>query len=185
MLKKDIERIERTTRLARPFLWGLCPYAWDLDWKKGKGSRIEFKLDESGVDEAVNEKLGTFLWLTANHIEVKPTALYEEWASDICLKPGVEQVFKRLVIPQLKLRVGPETMTDLRELYMKSRIPTREFIKDHNDDYKKNLQKHAGAVIEINKRFKYVHRYGPLASIIFEDAAEWLEDEGLLTKKDS
>jgi len=44
------------------------------------------------------------------------------------------------------------------------------------------LQKNAGAVLEIHWRFGYVHRFGPLAPVVFEDAAEWLEEEGLLLK---
>lgn len=170
------EKIARMTRLARPFLWNLCPTVY-------KNGRIEGepKIKNSSMQEYA-PKDATYIWLQKNDFDVDGKDNYEIWVNHICDEYGVEQVFKRLVIPELKRRIGPGTMDELRQWWMNCRIPDRRFVKEHDRKYKLDLKKDAGAVLEIHFRFGYVHRFGPLAPIIFEDAAEWLKEDGLLSK---
>ena len=176
-----VSKIYRMTRLARPFLWNLCPEVYSRSSKKKVEHFFEGTIERPNDCMAENTKPATYIWLTQNNFKVNEKDTYEIWAKDIC-DEGVEQVFKRLIIPQLQWRVGSETLNDLRQSWMKSEIPNRMFVKEHDKEYNKNLQKNAASVLDIHFRFGYVHRFGPLAPIIFEDASEWLEDKGLLKK---
>jgi len=169
MEAKQLEKIDRMTRLARPFLWNLCPRVY-------VGGKMQGDLQSRELKELeLKKKKATYYWLIKNGLNVKEKDTYEDWIDEICDDPGVEQVFKRLVIPELKRIFGAKTMQALREHWTKARIPDRKFVKEYGIDRKKSFP-----VLEIHWRFGYVHRFGALAPIIFEDAAEWLVDEGLL-----
>jgi hypothetical protein len=132
-----------------------------------------------------SRKESAYVWLTKNGFNVDKKDTYESWLDDISRPDKIEQVFKLLIIPELKRRIGKDTMEGLRTFWLDCRIPDRRFVKDCDRKYKIHLKEDAGSVLEIHLRFGYVHRFGPLAPIIFEDAVEWLEEEGLLTKGDS
>jgi len=172
-----LNKMDRLTRLARPFLWDLCPSVYS-------DGQIESDLEEGKPSTSTEHrrKDAAYIWLKDRGFEVDKRDTYECWVNHICDEYGVEEVFRKLIIPELKRRVGPETMEALRRWWYDCRIPDRKFVKDHNKKHGKNLQKNAGAVLEIHWRFGYVHRFGPLAPVVFEDAAEWLEEEGLLLK---
>jgi hypothetical protein len=174
MEPKELKKIKRMTRLARPFLWNLCPRVYT-------GGKIEGDLQSrEPKDLVLGKKEATYYWLMKNGFNVKEKDTYEDWIDEICEDPGVEQVFKRLIIPELKRIFAAATMQALREYWTQARIPDRKFVKEYGID-----RKRAFPVLEIHWRFGYVHRFGALAPIIFEDAAEWLEDEGLLEKSSS
>ena len=173
-------KIDRMTRLTRPFLWDLCPgYRFDgrmVGEPMKKGAKVDDSME-------YNTKEATYMWLTKNDFTVDKKDTYEIWVNKISNPADIEQVFKRLIIPQLKRKIGADTMEELRRWWMDCRIPDRRFVVEHERNYKVDLKKDASSVLEIHFRFGYVHRFGPLAPIIFEDAAEWLEDEGLLKKR--
>jgi len=172
-------KIDRLTRLARPFLWDLGPEYVD-------GSRVDDPPKDNKLIEGKNfRKKDVFQWLKSNGFEVQEKDTYEFWLNEICSPDKVEQVFKRLVIPELKRRVGAGALKELRGWWLEGMIPDRRFAKSCDRKYRTNLKRNAKAVLDIHFRFGYVHQFGPLAPIIFEDTSEWLVDEGLLKKSNS
>ena len=177
MDNKTHAKIDRMTRVAQPFLWNLAP-EYNSD-----GTRVDAPPKDNKMrDIQHSRKQSVFLWLKDNGFQVREKDNYEAWLNAICNPETVEQVFKKLVIPELKRRIGAGAIEELRRWWMDGLIPDKRFVQSCNKRFKINIEKDAKAVLEVHFRFGYVHQFGPLAPIIFEDAAEWAEEEGLLAR---